>query len=690
MEEGSFIIALAGNPNVGKSTVFNSLTGLKQHTGNWTGKTVDNASGEFKVGEEKYTLVDIPGTYSLMSHSVEEQIARDFILFGNAKKVLVVCDGTNLERNLNLCLQIMEIHPNVCVCVNLLDEAVKRKIKIDLKGLSNSLNAPVFGTVARKQKNAKEIKENLIKSSESDFFAPDYPETVKKAIFFVKPVLMEKTGGKINPSWLSLQMILDNREILEKAGEYCGVEILKDKEILSAKAKSLEYLKAVGVNNDCLEDMVAYTFSEKAEEICKSNVSSGSGYSALDRKLDRLFTGKFTGVAVMLVLLCFVLWITVSGANYISDWLSRLLSSLETGINLSLNRLGAGENFRYIVTEGLLRVPFWVTAVMLPPMLLFFPLFTYLEDLGYLPRVAFNLDKPFNRCKGCGKQALTMCMGLGCNAVGVTGCRIIDSKRERLLATLTNTLVPCNGRFPAIVTIISVFIVTVSGFWGEVLASVTLTAFIVLGILATFLMTKLLSKTLLKGESMPYILEMPSYRRPQLGKIIIRSVKDRVIFVFGRALCVALPAGIVIFVLANIEAGNGNLLNAVADFLDPFASLLGLDGMILLAFILGLPANEIVLPIILMGYLSGNTLTEIPDLNSIREILISNGWSVKTAVCTLIFSLFHWPCSTTLLSIKKETGSFKWTAVAFALPTVLGILLCMAVNLVFNLLTQNP
>ncbi len=682
MDNNEFTIAVAGNPNVGKSTVFNALTGLKQHTGNWTGKTVDNAVGGFKIGDKKYTLVDIPGTYSLMSHSPEEQIARDYIVFGDAYKVTVVCDGTNLERNLNLCLQIMEIHKNVSICVNLMDEAQKKGIKIDLKGLSKCLNVPVFGTTARKRGQIKSIKENMVKKSFREYYAPDYPEILTDAIEILTPILKEKGIENININWLSLQIILNNTDILKKAEEYLGLNILGDIEILNAKANALEMLKNEGVNANDIEDMVALTFFKKAEEICKNNVKNPATYRGLDKKADRILTGKFTGIALMLLLLMLILWLTVSGANYISEILSSGLSVVEKGVELLLRNLGVGERVIYTIIEGFLRVPFWVSAVMLPPMLLFFPLFTYLEDLGYLPRVAFNLDKPFNRCGSCGKQSLTMCMGLGCNAVGVTGCRIIDSKRERLLAILTNSLVPCNGRFPSIVTIISVFIVTISGFWGEVLASLTLTGFIISGILATFLITKLLSKTLLKGESTPYILELPSFRKPQLGKIIVRSVKDRVVFVFMRALSVALPAGIVIFMLGNVTVDNKSILNFVADFLDPFASLLGLDGIILLAFILGFPANEIVLPIILMGYLSNGTLTEISDLNSIREILVSNGWSIKTAVCTVVFTLFHWPCSTTLLTIKKETKSLKWTAAAFILPTALGIFLCMVINLI--------
>lgn len=382
----------------------------------------------------------------------------------------------------------------------------------------------------------------------------------------------------------------------------------------------------------------------------------------------------------MVLFLCLILWITVWGANYLSEGLSFLLGNAENGINHLLSYLGASEKLQYVITEGLLRVPFWVVAVMLPPMAIFFPLFTFLEDAGYLPRVAFNLDKPFMKCKSCGKQALTMCMGFGCNAVGVTGCRIIDSKRERLLAMLTNSLVPCNGRFPMITTLISVFTVVFLGREMSLISGIFLTLFIVLSILVTFFATNILSKTLLKGETTAYTLELPPFRKPQTGKIIIRSIMDRTLFVLGRALKTAIPAGMVLFLMANITAGGESLLKIASDFLDPIGKLMGLDGVILLGFILGFPANEIVLPIILMIYLTATNLTQVPDIGAISEILLNNGWTVVTAFCTVIFSLFHWPCATTVLTVRKETKSFKWTALSVLFPTLIGILACVLIN----------
>ena len=381
------------------------------------------------------------------------------------------------------------------------------------------------------------------------------------------------------------------------------------------------------------------------------------------------------------IFLAIVFWITIVGANYPSELLSNFLFSAEDKLRGLFIYLGAPEWLRGALVEGVYRVLAWVVAVMLPPMAIFFPLFTLLEDSGYLPRIAYNLDKPFKKCNACGKQALAMCMGFGCNAAGVVGCRIIDSPRERLLAILTNNFVPCNGRFPTIITLISIFFISASGIAASAASALLLTAVILFGIFMTFAVTKLLSRTLLKGVPSSFTLELPSYRRPQIGKVIVRSIFDRTLFVLGRAVSVAAPAGLVIWLFANVQVGDVSLLKACADFFDPFAQLFGLDGVILIAFILGFPANEIVVPIIIMAYMSSGALTEMGSLTEMQALLTANGWDTATAVSVILFSLMHWPCSTTLMTVKKETGSLKWTFLAAALPTACGLTVCFVFNL---------
>lgn len=682
----SITVAVAGNPNVGKSTLFNALTGLKQHTGNWPGKTVGNTKGEFASKENRYTLVDIPGTYSLFAHSTEEEIARNFICFGGSSTIIVVCDATCLERNLNLCLQIREIHKNVIVCVNLMDEAKRKGIEIDLEKLSHKLNAPVVSTVARSKKGLKGLIAQLdcsVKNTDGEYFAVNYPKVLQEEVENIAEILDKKLENKLNHRWLSLQLLEPDAALMEEIERFYGFSLVENKEISQALEKAKEKLKAVGFID--LKDTVVTSLLGTAEKIADETVSRKNGYNKTDRKLDRIFTGKYSGYLIMIALLSLCLWITVTGANYISFFLSGGFSFVESGLIKLFDYLRLNNTAQKILIEGFYRVPSWVVAVMLPPMAIFFPLFTLLEDSGYLPRVAFNLDKPFKKCNSCGKQALTMCMGFGCNAVGVTGCRIIDSKRERLLAIITNSLVPCNGRFPTIIAIISMFFITGAGIFNGIISAGILTLVILLGVLMTLLTTKILSGTLLKGVPSAYTLEMPPYRKPQVGKVIVRSIFDRTLFVLGRALAVAIPAGIVIFSMANIMIGDSSLLLLTARFLEPFAKILGLDGIILLAFILGFPANEIVVPIIIMGYLSTGNLAELPTINEMRQIFILNGWSLNTAICTIVFSLMHWPCSTTLLTIKKETGSFKWTAVSLLLPTIFGMSVCALITFIFKL-----
>ncbi|MGN0573234.1 MAG: ferrous iron transport protein B, partial [Acutalibacteraceae bacterium] len=611
--ESDLVVALAGNPNVGKSTVFNALTGMNQHTGNWPGKTVANAQGSFLGKTRRYTLVDLPGTYSLTAHSAEEEIARNFICFAKPDIVAVVCDATCLERSMNLVLQTLEITENVIVLINLMDEAKRKGIIINEKRLSERLGVPVVGVSARKKKSLAPFIDAIEKMPcGGKAFRVEYPEAVEKAIAAVEPTVRKFAEGKINPRWLSLRL-LDPDNSLEKEISGClGGRFLDNPELRLALSKAKAVLDRSGTDCEKIGDEIASALVASAEKICLGAVKGGKDYSKLDRRIDCILTSPLTGYPVMLLMLAIIFWLTIVGANYPSELLSGALFGLQDKLSELFISISAPQWLHDSLVLGVYRVLAWVVSVMLPPMAIFFPLFTLLEDSGFLPRIAYNLDKPFRLCSACGKQALTMCMGFGCNAAGVIGCRIIDSPRERLLAVMTNSLVPCNGRFPALISIISMFfIASAGGAFSSFLSAATLTGVIALSIAMTFAATKLLSKTILKGVPSSFTLELPPYRRPQFVKTLVRSVFDRTLFVLGRAAAVAAPAGLVIWAAANIRIGDISLLGRFSDLLDPFARLMGLDGVILAAFILGFPANEIVIPIILMSYSALGTLPEI-------------------------------------------------------------------------------
>ena len=605
-EDFDFIIGMTGNPNVGKSSIFNGLTGMHQHTGNWTGKTIESSFGVCNYKDKKILIADLPGTYSLSSYSKEEDVTYDFIASKNYDGLVIVVDATALERNLNLVLQILELTSKVVVCVNLLDEAEKKKIKIDLDKLSEMLGVPVIGTVAMKKDTLEKVKLKMCEITENE-------EAIRK--------------------------FNNSEEIVEEASRIA-------EEVVSKEDMSLER----------------------------------------NLKFDKILTSKKWGIPIMIGMLGVVFWITIVLANYPSKFLSWLFELGRDPLIYFFEFMNIPMWISNLLVDGVYQTVTWIVSVMLPPMAIFFPMFTLLEDVGVLPRIAFNLDNFFRKAGTSGKQALTMCMGFGCNAAGVVGCRIMTSTRERLIAIVTNCFVPCNGRFPILITIATIFFAgSVGGFTGSIISTFAVMLTILMGIFFSIMVSKILSKTLLKGESGGFFLELPPYRKPNVSSIIVRSILDRTLFVLGRAILSAVPAGIIIWLLANIDVNGFSMLYHIASFFDPFAKLMGLDGYILTAFIFGIPANEIVLPIVLMMYMNKGVMVNIESALEIGKVLMANGWTILTAINVMIFTILHFPCMTTLLTIRKESGSNKWVWVSFLIPTVLGVLVCMCTNFVYNL-----
>ncbi len=627
-KEGDIIIAMSGQQNTGKTTLFNALTGLHQHTGNWPGLTVDTANGHYDYDGQGYTIVDLPGTYSLLTASHEETIAASFVISGKAMCTVVVCDATQLERNMVLPLQIMELTDNVIVAVNLMDEAKKHGVTVDFDKLQEELGVPVVGVAA----------------------GPGW------GIDDLKKTIEDVVTGKVKPH--------PNRFICQ------DVE------------GGIERIKRLKGSNQEEADHIAEEIVHRAEDIAADTVQK-SGETASDKRqkwLDGLIMGR-GGIPVALLLLFGVFWLTIQGANYPSDLLAMFFDWLGGWLWTFVEFINCPAWLSGILLDGVYSVSSTVISVMLPPMAIFFPCFTLLEDFGYLPRIAFRLDRSFQKCGACGKQCLTMCMGFGCTAAGVTGCRIIDSPRERLIAVLTNVLVPCNGRFPTLIMLITIFFAG-SGIFSGLISALLLTAMVVLGVAFTFLVSKILSVTILKGQPSSFVLEIPPYRKPQIGQVIVRSVIDRTLKVLWRAVYIAAPAGIIIWLLANVYIGDVSLIQHLVNFMDPLGAIMGLNGVLLVAYICGFPANEIVMPIAVMIMTASGALGDADNIAMVGSLMAAAGWTWKTGLCAMVFCLFHWPCATTIVTIKQETDSWKWAGIAFLVPTLLGFVCCVTLNFI--------
>ncbi|MCP4655395.1 MAG: ferrous iron transport protein B [bacterium] len=725
MGNWDYVVALAGNPNTGKSTVFNALTGLRQHTGNWPGKTVARAEGGFVYGGDRFKLVDLPGTYSLLSASYDEEIARDFLLFGQPDVTVVVVDANRLERNLNLALQVLEITDRVVVCLNLMDQARRHGQTVDERRLARDLGVPVVPTSARYGEGLEELNRAIAEVASGRTVckprrvggrSPALREAVRRLAGQVEGLY----PGLANTQWVALRLLDGDERIAEalgngELGDLQRQDAVRDRSPeeeatpapggpipgaseIRTLTSTLRWQVGAGFHQSLME--AVYT---EAARIADRAVSRGDEEPRfdLDRTIDRLVTSRWFGFPLMLLMLTMVFWLTVAGANMPSAMLATLF--LDT-IHPLLKSAAAAVHVPWwldgLLIDGMYLATAWVVSVMLPPMAIFFPLFTLLEDFGYLPRVAFNLDRLFQRAGAHGKQALTMAMGFGCNAAGVVATRIIESPRERLIAIITNNFALCNGRWPTQILIATIFVGgLVPAYLAGLVSALAVVAVALLGVLLTFLTSWFLSRTMLRGEVSTFSLELPSYRPPRVLRTLYTSLIDRTLYVLWRAVAFALPAGAVIWLISNVRLGGASVAEHAIVWLHPSGIVLGLSGIILLAYVIAIPANEIVIPTVLMltvlttgvsGVGEGTgVIFELESETATSALLQAGGWTLLMAVNLMLFSLVHNPCSTTIYTIWKETRSLKWTTISALLPLVMGLLLCFLVAQVWRIVTGS-
>lgn len=651
-------ILLVGNPNVGKSSIFNILTHSHEHTGNWTGKTVKLARKN--IINTSYTLIDLPGIYSLSSLSDEEIVAKDTLLFEQYEKIIYVMDSSNIEKNLHLLLQILEINKNIILCLNMVDELDIKGIKINDKKLSEILGIKVIRCSTSKNIGIKELIESLNEESKSSYnYVYDY--NIEKGISDIFEYLTHQFKSR----FIALKLLEKDITLVDSIKTKYKLDII-DKDIQN-------YL--MHVNSEEISDSVSSLLNNISKKIYNEVVDTSKEKEI--GTIDKIFSKKIYALPIMFIIMFGIFFITIVLANYPSELLSLIFNKFEIClVNLS-NILKIPSYIYEPIIYGIYRVVSFIVSVMFPPLVIFFFLFTYAEESGILPRLAFNFDKVF-KCSGChGKQALTICSGFGCNACAIVGSRIIDSKRDKLIAILTNSFIPCNGRFPMIIALITMFFTNSN---NKLQVSLYLTLFVILAILVSLLTSFILSKTILKGYNGFFILELPDYKKVKFKKVLKNSLIYKSLSILKKAVLVSIPCGIIIYLMTNTTIGNLSLFKIASNFLEPFGKLLGLDGVILLSFFLALPANEIVLPIIIMGYLGSKNVPMISNYLTIKEVLINNSWTYMTALSTILFSIMHFPCGTTLATIKSEVGT-KWMIYSFFIPLITGILFLFILNL---------
>jgi ferrous iron transport protein B len=670
MNEKRIVVGMAGNPNVGKSAIFNALTGSRQHVGNWPGKTIERAEGVFHHGDWEIHLVDLPGTYSLAAQSPEEIISRDYILSGEPDLVVNVVDATSLERNLNLTLQILELTDQVVVALNLMDEVRRQGWEIDVGALEAALGVPVVPTVATEGEGLPQLAAALREVAEGRRqlhpASVDYGLTVEGHAQSLEADL-DSLGVDGRRRWVALRLLEDDPEIVEafKEGNLSDCCLREDAPSVSSEALQAVLRRAARLREathpDARVEIVRRRY-EFAHDVVHGAVRRLRPVEeSLTERVDRIVTHRLWSWPIMLAILVAVLWVTIQGANVPSSWLEGAfgwLAQVTRGLLLGINApwwvVGS-------LVDGLIVGTGTVIAVMLPPMVIFFTAFNLLEDIGFIPRVAFNLDRLMRAVGSQGKHTLVAMMSFGCNVTGVLTSRIIENAKDRIVAIITSPLILCNGRFGAGLALIILF-------FGNRALPVTL-IYLAISVGAMLLATWVLNQLLFQQEPGGFVMELPPYRRPKWGQVIWRTLIHQVGHTMGRAVMIAAPATLLIWLLGNLPPGApfertaiGWLVRTLAPLGRPF----GLTGEMLTALLFTLPAKEIVVPSLAMTYGLQATLV---DSEAILDYLAQT-WTPLVAFSFLTFFMLYLPCLVTVWATWKETRSLKWMLMSLLVPLV--------------------
>lgn len=659
------LILLIGRPNCEKSKIFSTITEHKNKI-NLSEKKIYNTIGNLKCSNE-YIVLNLPDIYSLSNITDEEILSRDAILFDNPFKIIIVVEPYFLEINLNLILQILEINDKILVILNMSDNINVNNIIFDVNYFFNKLNIPILIY----NENNFEIKEllNEIEKDKESIFTLSYNSYLEDIINKFIPLIRLESIYNINKRYIALKLLEGDKTIVESINIRYGINII-NKEVN-------DYLR--NINFEEIHKIVSFKLNEESEKIAKSTVKYLNINNS--KKIDKVITSKPIGIIFSILLIFLIFFITLISLKYTFNVFNIFFKSIESILYKIALFCNINKNIYELIILGMFRTISIVISTIFPSMIIFYSLFALLKESGFLPRLIFNFDKIFNFFKLNGKQLHCMCMGFGCNICGVLETKVFENKKNKIIAILTNNFIPCIGKIPLILCIISIFFI---GKYNSIFIVLIFLSFLIISIFISLLISKLLVLIFFKGIKSHFILEIPSFKKPKILNVIWKEITEKVILIIKKILIIIIPSSIIIWLLANIKINNIGIINYASNFLNPFAKIIGLDGFILLAFILAISANEILLPLLLMFYLNSKEISEIINIIQIKTILLQNGWTFMTALSVCIFSILHFPCLTTLKTIKKEIGN-KYAVLAFTIPTITGIILLFVMNTIYNI-----